>query len=68
MRAGHIKIFANIEPDCFDFLGCHLNIILEAKDVTFIFYWESIDHIVKLDALDVLILLGQNENIAVRVL
>ena len=68
VRAGHFEVLSDVEPDWFDFLGGELNQVLEAQHVVGILQRERLRDIFELDVLDIRVLLGQDEDITVRVL
>ena len=65
VRAGHVQVLADIEPDWLQLLGCHLNHVLEAQNIATVLQWECFDNISQLHVADLRVLLRKDEHVAI---
>ena len=68
MWARYVQILAYVEPDRLNFLVGHLNLVLKAQYVASLLERECRNNILKLNLGDIVVLLRQDENVAVRIL
>ena len=68
MWARHVQIFAYVEPDRLNFPVGHLNLVLKAQYVASLLERKRRNDILELHLGDIVVLFGQDEYVAVRVL